>query len=476
LADPARTAALEVLRAVRSADAYTNLALPAALRRHGLSGRDAAFATELTSGTVRRQGLYDAALAACVDRPLAKVQARVLDALRLGTHQLLAMRVPAHAAISTTVALVRSDVGPGAASFANAVLRRVSEHDLDAWVALVAPDPAADRVGYLAVAHAHPRWVVDELARAVGDREVEALLAADNDPPGVTLVARPGRSTRDELPGEPTRWSPYGMHLDAGDPGAIPAIAEGRAGVQDEGSQLVALVTAAAPIEGRDDRWLDLCAGPGGKAALLAALAAERGAGLLANERQSHRAGLVARALAGSSGVLGVVAADGTRPPWPAGSFDRVLVDAPCTGLGALRRRPEARWRRQPADLDDLVPLQRALLGSALDSVRPGGVVLYATCSPVLAETAEVLSAVLASRDDASLGDAAALLPGVPDAAGPLPGTFQLWPHRHGTDAMFGALLRRVGTSAAGINAESAQLPRRHADSAMSQSSARWRR
>src|SRR5688572_5054981 len=148
LADAARTAALEVLRAVRSADAYTNLALPAALKKHGLSGRDAAFATELTSGTVRRQGLYDAVLAECVDRPLAKVQSRVLDALRLGVHQLLAMRVPAHAAISTTVALVRSDVGPGAAGFANAVLRRVSEHDLDDWVARVAPDRSADLVGH----------------------------------------------------------------------------------------------------------------------------------------------------------------------------------------------------------------------------------------------------------------------------------------------------------------------------------------
>jgi 16S rRNA (cytosine967-C5)-methyltransferase len=142
--------------------------------------------------------------------------------------------------------------------------------------------------------------------------------------------------------------------------------------------------------------------------------------------------------------VLGVVTADGTRPAWPAGTFDRVLVDAPCTGLGALRRRPEARWRRQPSDLETLVALQRALLEAALDSTRPGGVVLYATCSPVLAETSGVVEAVLASRHDASLGDATALLPGVPDCAGPLPGTFQLWPHRHGTDAMFGALLRRV--------------------------------
>ncbi len=443
--DGARTAALEVLRAVRSADAYTNLALPAALRRHRLTGRDAAFATELASGTVRRQGLYDAVLAACVDRPLAKVQARVLDALRLGTHQLLAMRVPAHAAISTTVALVRSDVGPGAAGFANAVLRRVSEHDLDAWVDRVAPDAGGDRMGHLAVAHAHPRWVVEELGRSLGDadRELEALLAADNEAPGVTLVARPGRSTREELPGEPTRWSPYGVHLASGDPGGVEAVAEGRAGVQDEGSQLVALALAAAQVDGRDQRWLDLCAGPGGKAALLAALAAPRGAGLLANELQPHRAGLVRRALAGSPGVLGIVTADGTAPPWEPGTFDRVLVDAPCTGLGALRRRPEARWRRQRADLIGLVPLQRALLSSALDSVRPGGVVLYATCSPVLAETSEVVSAVLASRPDTVLEDAAGLLPGVPACTGPLPGTFQLWPHRHGTDGMFGALLRR---------------------------------
>ncbi|MEO6510969.1 MAG: transcription antitermination factor NusB, partial [Nocardioides sp.] len=178
MADAPRTAALEVLRAVRAAGAYTNLALPAALERHGLTGRDAAFATELISGTVRGRGLYDAVLAACVDRPLAKVQDRVLDALRLGTHQLLAMRVPAHAAISTTVALVRSDVGPGAAGFANAVLRRVSEHDLDAWVDRVAPDAGDDRVGHLAVAHSHPRWVVEELERGLGSRasEIGALL------------------------------------------------------------------------------------------------------------------------------------------------------------------------------------------------------------------------------------------------------------------------------------------------------------
>ncbi len=153
---------------------------------------------------------------------------------------------------------------------------------------------------------------------------------------------------------------------------------------------------------------------------------------------------------AAGDGLLGVVAADGTRPAWRPDAFDRVLVDAPCTGLGALRRRPEARWRRVPEDVDRLVPLQRALLSSALDSVRPGGVVAYVTCSPVLAETAGVVSAVLAERDDVHLEAAApvaatdlAATDLAATAPGPLPGTVQLWPHLHGTDAMFLALLRR---------------------------------
>lgn len=442
--DPARLAAFATLTAVRADDAYTNLVLPHVLREHELAGRDAAFATELVSGTLRRRGTYDAVLAACVDRGLAKVEHKVLDALRLGTHQLLAMRVPAHAAISTTVDLVRKLVGPGAAGFANAVLRRVAEHDLATWIRRVAPDPAVDPIGFATVAFSHPRWVVEELAAAVGQDELEALLAADNEPPRVVLVARPGRATVEELPGVPTRWSRYGVELAAGDPGAVPAVAEGRAGVQDEGSQLVALALGRAEVTGRDENWLDLCAGPGGKSAILAGLAAERGAALTAAEAQPHRAGLVRRALAGSAGVAGILAADGTKAPWRPETFDRALVDAPCTGLGALRRRPESRWRRSRADLATLVPLQRALLGSAVDSVRPGGVVLYATCSPVLEETRGVVEAVLAARDDVVLEDVGPLLDGVPDCTGPLPGTAQLWPHRHGTDAMFLALLRRV--------------------------------
>lgn len=443
--DPVRLAALDVLKAVRVDGAYTNLVLPSVLRQHQLSGRDAAFATELASGTIRKRGTYDAILAACIDRPLSKVEAKVLDALRLGTHQLLSMRVPTHAAISTTVDLVRARSSSGAGGFANAVLRKVAQQDLPSWVDRVTPDPRTAPTRYAEIAYSHPRWVVDELRSAVGPDELFALLEADNQPPKVTLVARPGRSAREELPGEPTPYSPYGSILPGGDPGEVPAVAQGRAGVQDEGSQLVAATLAAAPLEGRDETWLDLCAGPGGKAALLAALAAERGARLVANERQEHRAGLVRRSLRGADGVTGIVTGDGTAPPYRHDAFDRVLVDAPCTGLGALRRRPEARWRRRADDLLGLVLLQRRLVSAAIDLVRPGGVVLYATCSPVLSETRGVVGSVLDNRRDVVLEDATPLLAGVPDCAGPVPGTVQLWPHRHGTDAMFMALLRKTG-------------------------------
>ena len=448
LLDPARAAALDVLKAVRVDGAYANLVLPAAIRHYQLTGRDAAFATELASGTIRRRGTYDAILSACADRPLSKVEAKVLDALRIGTHQLLSMRVPDHAAISTTVDLVHARVSSGAANFTNAVLRRVTEHDLTEWIAIITPDPRVNATRFAALAYSHPEWVVDELRGALGRRnELHDLLEADNAAPRVTLVARPGRSTREELPGEPTPYSPWGVVLESGDPGAIPAVAEGRAGVQDEGSQLVAKVLADAPLEGRDELWLDLCAGPGGKAGLLAALAAQRGAALVANERQTQRAGLVQRTLtSGGSyveGAVGVVAGDGTQPPYRPGWFDRVLVDAPCSGLGALRRRPEARWRKKADDLVPLVLLQRQLLTHALDLVRPGGVVVYATCSPVLSETSIVVTQVNSARRDVVIEDAAPLLTDVPDCAGPVPGTVQLWPHRHGTDAMFMALFRR---------------------------------
>ncbi|TDE00252.1 RsmB/NOP family class I SAM-dependent RNA methyltransferase [Jiangella asiatica] len=446
--DPAREAAFEVLRAVAADDAYANLVMPTTLRRHDLTGRDAALATELAYGALRGQGTYDAVIGACVTRPLAGLDPPLLDALRLGAHQLLSTRVPPHAAVSTTVDLVRAHVNVGAARLANAVLRRVGEHDLDDWAARLAPRRGdTDAVDHLAFRHAHPAWIVRALRDALpGDDELEACLAADNAPAEVHLAARPGRATVDELlaaGARPAQWSPYGVVVEAGMPARFAAVREGRAGVQDEGSQLVALALAAAPLDGPDERWLDLCAGPGGKAALLAGLATERGARLLAVEQHEHRARLVAQALAGDPGEHEVLVGDATEPAWPEADFDRVLLDAPCTGLGALRRRPEARWRRRPDDLARLRELQVALLGSAIRSVRPGGLVAYVTCSPHLAETATVVDDVLGARADAERVDARPYLPGVPDlGAGP---DVQLWPHRHGTDAMYLALLRRTG-------------------------------
>ncbi|MBC9715687.1 rRNA cytosine-C5-methyltransferase [Streptomyces sp. TRM66268-LWL] len=456
--DPVRILAFEALRAVDERDAYANLVLPPLLRKareknESFDARDAALATELVYGTLRRQGTYDAIIASCVDRPLREVDPPVLDVLSLGAHQLLGTRIPTHAAVSATVELARVVLGDGRAKFVNAVLRKVAADDLDGWVNRVAPPYDEDPEDHLAIVHSHPRWVVGALWDALGGGRagIEDLLEADNERPEVTLVARPGRITGEELldslPEDsalPGRWSPYAVRLtEGGEPGALDAVREGRAGVQDEGSQLVALALANVPVEGSDKRWLDGCAGPGGKAAMLAGLASERGAFLLASEKQPHRAGLVAQALSGNPGPYQVIAADGTRPPWRPGTFDRVLMDVPCTGLGALRRRPEARWRRRPEDLDGFGPLQRALLTEALAAVRVGGVVGYATCSPHLAETRAVVDDVLKRVPGTELIDARPLLPGVP-ALGEGP-DIQLWPHLHGTDAMYLALIRRTG-------------------------------
>ncbi|TQM04054.1 RsmB/NOP family class I SAM-dependent RNA methyltransferase [Pseudonocardia kunmingensis] len=454
--DPARLAAFQLLVSVRVRDAYANLALPSILRRHRLGGRDAALATELGYGTLRARGLLDAVVEACTDRPLERVEPHLLDALRLGAYQLLRTRIPPHAAVATTVELVRAEAGSRAGGFVNAVLRRVGERDEAAWVAQLAPSVDEDPVGHAAFAHAHPRWIAQSFADALGkpadpdadpSAELHAALAADDARPAVHLLARPGEITAAELAlvtgGAEAPYSPYGVHLEAGsgDVGELDAVSEGLAVVQDEGSQLVALALTRAALTGADGgRWLDLCAGPGGKSALLGGLAALDGGTLDAVEPSEHRAQLVRQAVADLP--VTVHQADGRSAPLPDAAFDRVLVDAPCSGLGALRRRPEARWRRQPSDVSALTVLQRELLTAALRHVRPGGVVAYVTCSPHLAETVGVLARVLRVHPEVQRLDARECLPGVPDLGdGP---AVQLWPHRHGTDAMFLALLRRA--------------------------------
>ena len=443
--DGARLTAYDVLDGVSSRAAYANLLLPQLLRERELEPRDAAFATQLAYGTLRATGTLDAVLSGLVSRPLAELDPKVLDLLRLGAYQLIDLRVPAHAAVDTTVALTRAIVGTGASGLVNAVLRKVAAGgDRAAWLETLAP---ADEDGRLSLATDHPRWIVEAWRHALADGaqadddEVEAALLADDAAPEVHLVAR--RIDRGELAedsgGEPGPWSPYAVRLPGGDPGKLRAVRSGAAAVQDEGSQLAALALVRAPVEGTDERWLDMCAGPGGKAGLLAAVRPP-GVHLTAADRAEHRAELVRGALAGAEDVE-VLVADGTAPEWPAGSFDRVLLDAPCTGLGALRRRPEVRWRRTPEDVAPLVELQLELLASALASVRVGGVVAYVTCSPHTEETVGVVE-VAAARDDVEVLPVAPLFPDVPGIARGDYG--QLWPHRHGTDAMFMALLRRT--------------------------------
>ncbi|MDQ0678990.1 16S rRNA (cytosine967-C5)-methyltransferase [Arthrobacter pascens] len=464
-ADPARLVAFEVLRAVAAEDAYANLVLPARIRHHGLDKRDAGFATELSYGALRGQGTYDAILARCVDRSLDQLDPAILDALRIGTHQLLAMRVPAHAALDQTVGLARAVIGAGPSALVNAVLRKVTAHSLDEWLDLLVTGES-DETRIASIRYAHPEWIVRAMRQSLvahgrSAAEVNELLEADNAAPVVNLVALPGLGSLDEAlengatPGDLVEGSALSS---GGDLGRLASVRDGSIRVQDVGSQLVARAMAAVDLGPRPaaapgnrpaaETWLDLCAGPGGKAALLGALANARGATLLANEPAPHRAKLVSQALSAvPKHVWGVRTGDGrevgTEQPE---AFDRVLVDVPCSGLGALRRRPESRWRRTPKDLADLGPLQRDLLKSALDAVRPGGVVAYVTCSPHPAETTAVVTDALRKRQDLELLDAGAALDSVSLTGNLGAGhgsTAQLWPHVHSTDAMFLALIRK---------------------------------
>ncbi|MDQ1128506.1 RsmB/NOP family class I SAM-dependent RNA methyltransferase [Microbacterium sp. SORGH_AS_0888] len=444
-----RRVAYDVLRAVHADDAYANLLLPTAIDRAGLPPKDAALATELAYGTLRREGTYDAVIAAASNRDIAAIDPEVLDALRLGAHQILSTRVASHAAVHETVDLVRRVAGPAATGFANAVLRRIARDTPGEWMSRIEAAARSDdeRIG---LATAHPVWILRAFRRALAAEgradELDDLLRADNLAPQVTLAVLPGLAERPhDL--APTPYSPLGARSPGGDPGEL--VRSGRIRVQDEGSQLAALaLTRAVPVSA-GERWLDLCAGPGGKTAVLAAEALAHGATLEANEPVPARAGLVRQALAGVPLEVAVSEEDG-RVRAGRGGYDRILVDAPCTGLGALRRRPEARWRKHPGDVPELSALQGELLSAALAALKPGGVVAYVTCSPHLAETAAVVADARrewGERVDEL--DTRAVLQRVSRTPLDLPepadgsGRAQLWPHRHGTDAMFVALLRR---------------------------------
>jgi 16S rRNA (cytosine967-C5)-methyltransferase len=424
--DDPRLLAFEVLAEVELQVAYSNLILPKALSESILEANDRALATELVYGTLRMQGRHDHFISAASDRFLEQIDPKALIVLRLGTHQLKQMRVPSHAAIYESVELAKKVVGKSTASFVNAILRKIDSLDFDQ---LSKPTQEYSR---LALEYSHPEWIVSSYFDSLkNSSEVISLLQANNNPAKPTLIAWPGLATQGQLleaGALPIATSSVAATFD-GNPGDIAAIRERRAGVQDLGSQLV--VEKFYDQFKPNLRWLDLCAGPGGKAAYLSALLKRDGGYLLANEISNERAKLVSQVM--HHGEVNV--SDGRSMPDELGKFDRILLDAPCTGIGALRRRPEVRWRRNLQDLKNLTALQSELLESATRLLSPGGIIAYVTCSSHQAETKFQIRSFLKQHSNFTR------IP-VKDERADSDGDLQLWPHRDGTDAMFLSLLR----------------------------------
>ncbi|HRD36600.1 MAG TPA: transcription antitermination factor NusB [Candidatus Nanopelagicaceae bacterium] len=424
--DDPRLLAFEVLAEVGLQGAYSNLILPKALSESILEANDRAFATELVYGTLRMQGRHDHFISAASDRSLEQIDPKALIVLRLGTHQLKQMRVPSHAAIYESVELAKKVVGKSTASFVNAILRKIDSLDFEQ---LVKPTQEYAR---FALEYSHPEWIVSSYFDSLkNSSDVMSLLQANNNPAKPTLIAWPGLATQGELleAGALAIASSSVAATFDGNPGDIAAIRERRAGVQDLGSQLV--VEKFYDEFKPNLRWLDLCAGPGGKAAYLSALLKRDGGSLLANEISNERAKLVSQVM--HHGEVNV--SDGRSMPDELGKFDRILLDAPCTGIGALRRRPEVRWRRSLQDLKNLTQLQSELLESATRLLSPGGIIAYVTCSSHQAETKFQIRSFLKQHNDFTRIK-------VQDERADIDGDLQLWPHRDGTDAMFLSLLR----------------------------------
>lgn len=434
--DAARLLAFDLLTEVNRNEGYSNLLLPQALNASKLDDRDRSLVTELLYGTIRMQGKHDWVLAQISDRPWSEVDAGIVDICRLGVHQIHEMRIPDHAAVAATVEVARKRIGESKASFVNALLRSVTRKSIEEWFDPL--DAMTDIVERFAIQYSHPEWIVSSYHDLLKNwDEVELALKINNEAATPTLVSWPGFSTQQDLVdigGEPTDFSPYGAHW-KGNPGALDLIKARKIGVQDEGSQLVAEVFSKVAA---GSSWLDLCAGPGGKAALLSSIARQRDIRFTANEVSAARAVLVTQVVHGDR----VLVSDGRTIGSASEKFDAILIDAPCTGLGALRRRPEVRWRRTLQDLRALTQLQRELVESAIHALRPGGVLGYATCSPHLAETSIQVADIKKKYPELDQVEVDVYLPSSLVGA-TRDGAMSLWTHKHGTDAMYLALFRK---------------------------------
>jgi len=422
----AREVALELVRRVADEGAYSNRLLPALLSRSHLDERDRAFATELSYGTLRRVPELDAAVAASSSRPVARMTPGARAALRLGAYQLLHMRIPPHAAVGETVGLLpRRERG-----FANAILRRISERP--------AEPSTSDDDDALSVRSGMAPWAIAELRRLLPPDEVERAALAFGERARLTLRVNTCRTTvEDAIDGlraaglQPAIGAvhPECLVLPGGDPTRVPGWREGWFAVQDQASAFV--VEALEPRSG--DRVLDVCAAPGGKTAFAACRVGADGT-VVAADRHADRAALIPPALT-RLGIGALVLAQDATHPAIGGSFDRVLVDAPCSGLGAARRRPELLWRPRRDALSRLARLQVAIVTASTDLLRPGGRLVYSVCTFPRAETEAAADAIVRHRPD--------LRPLETEGPDGSATRHRLWPHRHGTDGMFVAAFER---------------------------------
>ena len=435
--EASRLLAFDLLTEVNRNEGYSNLLLPQALNSSKLDERDKSLVTELLYGTIRMQGKHDWVLAQISDRPWTEVDPGIVDICRMGVHQIHEMRIPDHAAVASTVEVARKRLGESKASFVNALLRNVTRKSQEDW--FLPLSAISDPVERMSIQYSHPEWIVSAYYDLLKNwDEVEQALAINNEAATPTLVSWPGLSTIDDLKsigGEPTTFSPYGAHW-KGNPGALDLIKARKIGVQDEGSQLVASVFAAASA---GTNWLDMCAGPGGKAALLSNIAREKKIVFTANEVSAVRADLVRQVVNGDRVLVG----DGREIGDLEEKFDAILIDAPCTGLGALRRRPEVRWRRNLQDLRELTQLQRELIDSGIKALTVGGILGYATCSPHLAETTIQVSDLKRKHGNMEQIDVSPFLPDNLENS-ERDHAMALWTHRTGTDAMFLALFKKI--------------------------------
>ena len=386
------------------------------------------------------QGKHDFAISLKADRPINELDEKIVDLLRLGIHQIFEMRVPIHAAVGETVEVARAVAGESKASYVNALLRSISA-DLDLYEA-VKTDEKLPAIEKLSILYSHPIWIINAYFDQLKDwNAVEELLRINNMPVAPHIVAWPGKSSVEEILQVGGEKLPIGTFSVLSDwlPNDYSAIKDKRAGIQDMGSQLVAEIFFATKNDS-PLKWLDLCAGPGGKAALLhnLLLTEKPNDSFLANEPTSHRADLVARVVPRNK----VISFDGRDFQSFGEKFDRILIDAPCSGLGALRRRPEARWRRSLNDLKELLPLQRDLIDSAYEMLNPGGIIGFATCSPLLAETKSQILDAKYRHKDLEILDIAKFSPSGSTGVNP-DGSLQLWTHLDGSDSMFMALLQK---------------------------------